>query len=389
MGIPEHLVIMARRTTPKVAAKFIVPRSTPVLAFGDARSAEVATLGINPSASEFLKDGRLLRGSERRLATLQSLRARSTSPLTKKQVQALVEGCASYFHRKPYTRWFNPLNEILRKALGVSYCDGSACHLDLVQWATDPAWRRLDDQIKRSLLQEGLPYLKKLLALENIRLVILLGRQVITQVQEVGLARLQLSRKITSGDRSYSLYSGEGEGVRFLGWTVNVQSNPGITQHFKSQLADWLRKQERNTNKNPRPRVTTHQAVNAGNLIGSEGHILSGTSVSGKSELCRLLNRWLRSSAAPTIGSIGTFGRKPCIFISLQQDVTAVLNSDTKRAAVKEFLKECRANGPDALWSVIPNRFGRLNKLTFRADRAETPGWYCYLRGPLPIQRRI
>lgn len=380
---------MARRTAPKVAAKFIVPGSTPVLAFGDLRSAEVATLGINPSASEFLKDDRLRAGSERRLATLESLRARSTSLLTKKQVQALVEDCVSYFHRKPYTRWFNPLNEILREALGVSYCDGSACHLDLVQWATDPAWGGLDDQIKRSLLQEGLPYLKKLLELENIRLVILLGRQVITQVQEVGLARLQFSRKITSGDRSYSLYSGEGEGVRFLGWTVNVQSNHGITQEFKSQLAYWLRKQERNMPENQPPGTATHHAVRGDNLIDSEGHILSGTSVSGKPELFRLLNRWLRSSASSTIGSIGTFGRKPCIFISLEQDVTAVLNSDTKRAAVKEFLKEYRVNGPDALWSVIPNRFGRLNKLTFRPDRAETPGWYCYLRGPLPIQRRI
>ncbi len=53
MAIPEYLVRMARRAAPKLADNFVVIGSTPVLSFGDPRSAEVATLGINPSASEF------------------------------------------------------------------------------------------------------------------------------------------------------------------------------------------------------------------------------------------------------------------------------------------------------------------------------------------------
>lgn len=55
----------------------MVEGSTPVVAFGDPTLATVATLGINPSASEFLKDGALRTGAERRLATLESLGADS------------------------------------------------------------------------------------------------------------------------------------------------------------------------------------------------------------------------------------------------------------------------------------------------------------------------
>src|SRR5580704_4782082 len=41
----------------------VIPLATPVIAFGDPGPARVATIGINPSAREFLEDGRLLAGS--------------------------------------------------------------------------------------------------------------------------------------------------------------------------------------------------------------------------------------------------------------------------------------------------------------------------------------
>ena len=58
----------------------------------------VATLAINPSGREFVEDGRLLSGSRRRLATLQSLGAESTSRLSDKQIRTVVEECASDLH---------------------------------------------------------------------------------------------------------------------------------------------------------------------------------------------------------------------------------------------------------------------------------------------------
>jgi hypothetical protein len=57
------------------------------------------------------------------------------------------------------------------------------------------------------------------------------------------------------------------------------------------------------------------------------------------------------------------------------------MNSDTKRAAVEEYVTDAQALGTDLPWSVMPNRLnGHWNKLVFRTDGEPTPGWYCYLQ---------
>jgi hypothetical protein len=58
----------------------------------------------------------------------------------------------------------------------------------------------------------------------------------------------------------------------------------------------------------------------------------------------------------------------------------AVLNADTKRAAVAEYVKETERCGADIPWSILPNRHGRWNKLAFKADGEPTADWYCYLK---------
>jgi hypothetical protein len=392
MDIPEYLITMARRTVPEVARKLIVPGTTPVLSFGDSRSARVATLGINPSKNEFVKAGRLRAGTDQRLATLQSLRAESTSLLTKKQARTVVEACASYFHphHKPYKRWFDPLDTVLKSGLGVNYYDGSACHLDLVQRATNPRWGRLDEKIKQALLQEGLPHLNKQLTLENVKLVVMLGRQVIRQVETIGLARIHCAGSIRLGNRTYEHYAGERDGVRFLGWTVNIQSNYGVTSEFKSRLARWLQERAAIGTNNTSSFENHRFATDPRNLLDSEGHIISGVEVSGKAELGQLLRSWLKLSDAATIGNIGSFGGRPCIFIKLQEVGTAALNADTKRAAVEQFVKYADTCGSSATLSVVPNRLGVLNKVVpFQAGTVEVPGWYCYLRTPLRKPRQI
>jgi hypothetical protein len=77
------------------------------------------------------------------------------------QVASVVADCATYFQRRPYRRWFDPLDRLLRTGAGVSYYDGSACHLDLVQWATDPIWGRIADRgVRGALLAEGKPHVR-------------------------------------------------------------------------------------------------------------------------------------------------------------------------------------------------------------------------------------
>lgn len=120
MPWPEFLIDRAVKAPDSELS--VVARSTPVVAFGDPVAATVATLGINPSGREFLDGaGRLLGGSQRRLATLDSLGANSYDDLHRGHGEIVVEECASYFERQPYRRWFNPLDRILRDAIGVSY----------------------------------------------------------------------------------------------------------------------------------------------------------------------------------------------------------------------------------------------------------------------------
>jgi len=123
--------------------------------------------------------------------------------------------------------------------------------------------------------------------------------------------------------------------------------------------------------------------------FGTDGHVVKGTRVTSKVELLGLLKDWLAVSDEATIGEIGDFGGSPCILISFDNSLTAALNADTSRAAVGEYVEYARRRGADVPWSVKPNRRGRLNKLTFRENGVETPGWYCYLRQPLLAEREI
>src|SRR6266511_6400613 len=173
-GLSQYLLTMVRRLPP--AGTPVVPGSTPVVAFGDPARAEVATLGINPSANEFLQHGRLLTGDQRRLATLESLGAQRLDRLTEAQVATVVADSATYFQRRPYRRWFDPLDELLRAGADARYYEGSACHLDLLQWATQPVWGKIaDPRARRALLDDGVPHLRAQLARENVRLVLLNG----------------------------------------------------------------------------------------------------------------------------------------------------------------------------------------------------------------------
>ena len=117
-------------------------------------------------------------------------------------------------------------------------------------------------------------------------------------------------------------------------------------------------------------------------LVNEDGHLNKGVSVSGKRELHELLSAWFQESGTPTIGDIGSYGGSPCVIIRLDEETTAVLNADTTRPAVKEYLDDARMRGVDAEWLVIPNQNGRLNKVVFDENGEATPGWYCYLRYP-------
>jgi hypothetical protein len=392
-----YLSAMVRRLPPDGAG--VLPGSTPVVAFGDPTRARVATLGINPSRREFTDEqGQMLTGAQRRLATMTSLGASRLDLLEDAQVASVVADCGTYFLRQPYRRWFDPLDALIRAGASASYYDGTACHLDLVQWATDPVWGQMaDDRVRRVLMDDGVPHLRAQLAANpQIRMVLCNGRQVIDQVRAAGLADLAETGIIRSGTVTCYLYAAEQGDRRWLGWSANLQSGRGISNAFKEELAGRLARARDTPCALPQPAGAGGQVRNrsrAAHIASSpvprarpvpavpgDGYLPRGLRITGKHELVTVLRTWLDQSAAPTIGDIGTFGRAAWLRIDLN-GIEVVLNADTKRTAVQVFIRAAAAD-PDRPWLVTATRTGRAVKVLPGPHDEPAPGWYAYLTRP-------
>jgi hypothetical protein len=234
--MPAYIAERIRRQPPEGCG--VVPGSTPVIAFGDVRTARVATLGLNPSKSEFLnRHGHELTRAHRRLATLASLGIDSLEHAPDAVVAEVLAGCTGYFQRNPYRRWFDQLQRILN-SLGVSYYDGSAAHLDLVQWATNPVWRHLSPPTRVRLLRDDAVFLRQQLENEQIAVLLLNGRSVIAQLQHAFGIPLAVSQRIASGRLTTELVTGVLGRCAIIGWSTNLQSSFGVTRVLREQLAN-------------------------------------------------------------------------------------------------------------------------------------------------------
>jgi hypothetical protein len=242
-SVPQYVIDMVRRKAPENCG--VIEGSTAVVSFGNFREARVATLGINPSLREFLvkKDAEWLPEPERRLATCESLGAKPSEDITLEQAIQIVTESDNYFHKNPYD-WFDNLEKFLVGSFNASYRDGSACHLDLSQWATDPTWGSLTKQQQEILLEDGVQHLRLQLAQKNITHVIVNGKQVWDEIKRSGLAEFEDKGKTTfsKNKTSCTLRVGYGEGTTFLGWTANIPTQHGSTEKkFHDELCEWLR----------------------------------------------------------------------------------------------------------------------------------------------------
>lgn len=236
MNLPDYISDRLRRSPPPVS--HIVPGSTPVVAFGNARTATVATLGLNPSRVEFLdRAGHELPEQHRRLETLRSLGVDSLIDAPDAIVARVIAGCDGYFQRNPYWQWFRPLEGILT-ALGASYAAGTACHLDLVQWATDPTWARLPDAVRQRLVAEDAAFLRRQINEEQITTLLLNGSGVIHSFVQAYQMPLREVRVITDRSVRCRLLAGVGpRGITVVGWSTNLQSSFGVTRELRGRLA--------------------------------------------------------------------------------------------------------------------------------------------------------
>ena len=232
--IPDYIERRIRQPIP--SGLCVVPGSTPVVAFGNPLTAKVATLSLNPSHREFQdKDGCELIGRERRLATHKSLGVCDLASAPSAVIGQVLHGCQKYFHRKQYW-WFNQLERILN-ACGASYFDGSACHLDLVQWATKPTWTEVPSTAQSCLLDSDLPFLKEQFRNENIELLLVNGRRATKEFESAFCTKLRELCPVEACGKTTQLYDGFIlDRVRVIAWSAFVQR--GVSSKLKSALAE-------------------------------------------------------------------------------------------------------------------------------------------------------
>lgn len=228
----------------------VVPYSTPVVSFGNPETSTVATLGINPSSREFFDKGKNLFTAEmKRLVDTETLGMPSEiESLTAEQANAVIKGCFDYFETdKHYKEWFSRLEEYVLNPAGASYFRSAdeelerACHLDLVQWATDPVWGDIKDKgIQKTLLASDFEFLRFQLTSYNFKKLFLNGREVIEQFESLGLTELTEVGKtpFQSGGKMSSLYKGKFGNTEVWGWGLNIQSK--VTLSNLEDLSNWI-----------------------------------------------------------------------------------------------------------------------------------------------------
>lgn len=228
------------RSAPPVGA--VVRGSTPVVSFGDATRARVATIGINPSRLEFVDGtGALMEGNAARFISLLALGCDGLREAPQGHIERVYAGCCTYFERNPYRRWFDLLEEPLQ-SLGASYYQGSAAHLDLAQWATDPVWGKLPSADRLTLINDGRDFLRWQLAQPQLQLALVNGRTVLDAFARwsglewtVACEFPGLKGKVA---RVYGCVLPSG--LRVLGWSTNLQSSFGVTKKFRQDLGATL-----------------------------------------------------------------------------------------------------------------------------------------------------
>ena len=233
----------------------VIDWAQPVPYFGDLASAQVATVGLNPSDREFPEeDGTPIRGGHR-FHTLESLGLESWADAGDDQIRAVKESCDGYFGNNPYRRWFNGLDDVISGA-GASYYGGArfaACHLDLVPYATKCKWSGLPSASKTYLRDIGAPVLARAIAGSRIKVLALNGSGVVDNFRYMFQCDLETRRMpewtLTTRQSGYA-FSGVldrlpqvgrlNRRVIVLGFNHNIQGSRGITSEIRNSIRDWF-----------------------------------------------------------------------------------------------------------------------------------------------------
>lgn len=236
----------------------VIPWSCPVPSFGDLLRAKVATLGLNPSNREFVdRSGSELIGGQRRFQTLGSLGLSCWSEAKAKHAELIWNSCRTYFFRNPYNAWFKQLDYLIAETTASYYeAPGTACHLDLIPYATACKWTGLSNRQRSTLLSLSGDTLGILLRESSVRLLVLNGRSVTRNFEEVANIKLdrqfvkewELPRNLRANVAGIS-YQGTithlsgvplGRKLLVIGFNHNIQSSFGVSREVRSAIRSWI-----------------------------------------------------------------------------------------------------------------------------------------------------
>ena len=218
----------------------------------------MASVGLNPSNREFVDDvGIQLEGTLRRFHTLRSLGIATWGEADARHLRLILESCRSYFLGNPYDRWFRRLDQVVAGARASYYWPSrTACHLDLIPYATERKWAELTPQQRSALLAVSADTLGLLLRESPVRILILNGQSVVEQFQEIIGRRLEQRRmpawslsRLGKPPVAGVAYSGTVDSVSgisltreilVLGFDHNLQSSFGVTTEVICAIRDWV-----------------------------------------------------------------------------------------------------------------------------------------------------
>ena len=197
-GIPDYVLKRAMKPWPEYARKFITSKSTCVTSFGDPSISRIATIGINPTTTEFLD--RKSRSSDlagspiplpqnrKRFVDYEILNKSEGAPLDVEEAMAVVRKCQDYF-KGLRTPFFTSLEENVLKNISKTFVYGeNAVHLDIVQWSTQIAWnefRSANPEVATKLLEEDLLFLERQVKENNFDIVYLNGQTVMSELKKI------------------------------------------------------------------------------------------------------------------------------------------------------------------------------------------------------------
>jgi hypothetical protein len=236
----------------------VIDWGSPIPAFGDPSRSRVATLGINPSNREFMDEsGQELVGSDRRFHTLGSLGIERWMDADARHLHLILKTLGTYFSNNPYDGWFRRLDQVM-SGMGSSFYgpSPSACHLDLIPFATTDKWTQLTAAQRAKLLASSEDILGYLVRDSPIETLILNGRTVVSSFEEI--AGVTLERRVIPGWHLSRNSSPGVPGLAFrgivtrigdvslekellvLGFNHNLQSSFGVTTVVLQNIKNWL-----------------------------------------------------------------------------------------------------------------------------------------------------